>query len=174
MNRLPLIQYGSKVLFYADEFVCKCGKCRYSDPELIPEIMSLELKEHLTEYRIATGIPTVITRGVSCLEHHKNIYKNIYGNLWKNYITWDSAHVPDKEKKIHGGQCEIFYGVDTIPQTDDFLNVYGHYCFFRFMGVIWYKKHYIKTNKIQNSFIHIDNHPIRTKAHFKETIYDKY
>ena len=172
--RLPLIQVGNKVLFYADEFVCRCGKCRYSDPKLIPDIISLDLKHHLTESRLALDVPIVITRGVSCMEQHKNIYKGIYGALWEKHITWDSSHVPDREKKVHGGQCEMFYGVDNKPLTHDFLNVYGHYCYFRFMGVIWYKQHYIKTHEIKNSFIHVDNHPIRTKAYFREKIYEKY
>jgi len=172
---IPLIQVGDKVLFYADEFVCHCGKCRYSDPGLIPHIISQELKEHLTEYRLAVNAPIIVTRGVSCIEHHKNIYKGIYGNLWEKYIAWDSAHVPDKEKKVHGGQCEIFYACDHVPKSD-FLRAYALANRFRFNGIIWYQKRYVRdNNRLENSFIHVDDFPIRTTAYIPSIkIYNKF
>lgn len=173
MKLVPLIKVGSQVYFYGHEFVCRCGKCRYSDPELMPHIMPLELKEHLTEYRMALNKPIIITRFVSCLEHHQNIYKRIYGTRWEQYITKDSSHVPDKEKKIHGGQSEVVYGLDHIPQVD-FLRAYALCNRFRFKGIIWYKKLYVKeNNREENSFIHIDDFPIRSTAYIPSIKYYK-
>ena len=174
MKRIPLIRCGDKVYFYADEFICKCGKCRYSDPTLIPYIISPILKEHLFELRYETGIPIIITRGVSCFKHHKNIYKRIYGIHWENFITWDSSHVPDKEKRMHGGQSEIFYGTDNKPLTNNYFNFFASCVWFRFTGIIWYKKrikHFFKPNESINSFIHTDNHPIRHKLYANQKTY---
>lgn len=174
MKRIPLISFLGKTYFYADELACRCGKCRYSDPEIIPHIIDPVLKEHLFEARHELKAPIIVTRGVSCLNHHQGIYKKIYGNRWEQFVTKDSSHVPDKDKKIHGGVSEMFYGVDTIPIVPKFLKAFGVYCAFRFYGVIWYKKKFIKTNEFKDSFIHIDNYPIRKTFYFDETIYDVY
>jgi hypothetical protein len=172
LSRIPLISNGNKVYFYADEFVCRCGQCRYSDPEIIPYIISPVLREHLFQVRQSMDIPIIITRGVSCLKQHENIYKKIYGIRWEFFITRNSSHLPDKEKKIYDGKNEMFYGVDSIPLTNDYLKYFAFCCWFRFAGIIWYKKYIIKSKELLDSFIHVDNHFHRHKLFVQKKIYN--
>lgn len=182
MKRIPLIECGNKVLFYADEFVCRCGKCEYSDPSIIIHIIDSNLLMGIKEHRLATKIPTKINRGVSCIEHHIDIYKNIYGINWRKKIAWDSSHIPNAEKQKNENSARFlinrdinnksFYAVDSRPLIPvDFFYWCMMYAFFRFHRIIWYKILYYPSKKVTNLFTHADYFPYVNAGRFIQRMY---
>ena len=129
----------------ATELVCRCGTCEYSDPAIIKYVVKPELIEKYYELRKFLGIPIGISRGVSCEEHHKNIYKKRYGDKWEKHYTPNSAHLC-----ING----FFSGIDTYPLMNDFIFYEKAAIYFRFSGVIRYMKNiggiYV------SRFVHLD------------------
>jgi hypothetical protein len=157
----------------AEELVCRCGVCRYSDPEIIKHIVDQNSYETLIKCRLFLKTPILFTRGVSCLKHHENIYKRIYNVNWKKYITKDSSHVTDREKGLRKKE-DKFYGFDTVPLCN-FLKAYAVYNRFRFSGIIWYKRKFFNIQESVDSFMHVDNSLERKTAYLPEpTIYTVY
>lgn len=131
--------------FMASEFVCRCGVCEYSDPDIIPHIIDKALVAQLQELRYAINVPIGISRGVSCENHHKAIYKARYGDQWEKHYTPGSAHLCINGK---------FHGADTYPKIKDFQVYRDLAIWFRFYGVILYMKN-IGGIYVSN-FVHVD------------------
>ena len=149
--------------FKPEEFVCKCGECIYSDPRIIPYIISDKLINHLQEVRLAINSPIVITNGVRCIEHHKDIYKKRYGDKWEEYFTPNSFHLADANF--------TFYAADSVPLMADWHFASHIYAYMRFNGIGVYHKQG-EGGELSNLFIHSDvgfcaSKPVR----FYRTIY---
>lgn len=150
--------------FYAQEFVCKCGQCEYSNPDIIEKIISPLLILKLEQSRARLNVPIIVTNGVRCENHHINIYKGRYGNLWEHFIVWDSFHLVDE-------QNGKFYACDTIPKGLDLFYCYGIYCHAGFNCVGLYK-YEISPSIYQYLFLHSDVGHIE-KLTFYEKVYKK-
>lgn len=161
MTRIQLSEH-----FYADEFVCRCGKCELSVQENIIKYINTSHVEKLEEVRMALGVPITINRGISCKEHHIDIYKRLYKEDWEKFITWNSFHLIGVDGKFHAGDYEI-KGVDLYKASMTFS-------FFRFFGVIWYQ-YEISEGRLQDYFIHADTGFRNSGNHlfFDKKIYKK-
>lgn len=132
--------------FTANEFVCRCGKCDLSKPDIIKKVIHPVLVEKLEEFRLCIGKPVIVSSGARCKEHHMNIYKSRYGNDWKKYITWESKHLINERSYFEAG--------DIQPVDTDYFNA-GMLCaYLRFNCVGWYQ--YESGKIIVDYFIHTD------------------
>lgn len=131
----------------SEELVCRCGKCELSDPDKVAKLVHPQVIEKFIQVRLALRVPIIITRGVSCWEHHKSIYIGKYGDDWESHITKESKHL------VKDGH---FSGIDCVPIYPDLYRCAGLFAYFRWMGIILYP-----------SFIHADVGQ-RSKFFFKD------
>lgn len=90
--------WGAFPNFKPEEFVCKCGKCKFSKPENVMN-MNPYLLVFLQYERKKTGKAVVITCGSRCKEYNDSLKDSVP----------DSQHLGEREDGEEGNNAGDFY-----------------------------------------------------------------
>jgi len=130
--------------FWASEFVCRCGKCELSNPDVIKLKINMRVVQNLERLRIAINAPIWITSGARCRDKQIQIYKERYKEFWESHIVWSSLHLLDSATDKFNA-CDFRCDFDMYKTS-----MIAAHCGFTEVG--WYQR---KAGEgLENIFVH--------------------